>query len=299
MQQCETESSLTTINQPPPHLQHLIFASAAAPLTTCKASAAISSDASLAAQWLLVKDDEPLLTAVENKLWKVCDILLGTHQYTPDYGELGEALIKAAKCGATDVVSHLLQWCCKRHHYIPCDTCMSVYAALYAGVTEEHMPIVSLLAQHPSITAQYARDAVCAAAKFGSLEALELLITSRPDASNPELEGCPMDEAARCGQLAAMQLLVQHGADIHNSRGKPWSSGGEPDPSLYGVDCMPAHTAAFFGHLEIIKWLHEQGLSDIEVALALQAATKRGDATIAGYLLRHVAGIAWVRGLES
>jgi hypothetical protein len=59
MQQCDTERSAITINHLPFRLQHLIFASAAAPLTTCKASAAIISDAGLTAQWLLVKHEQP------------------------------------------------------------------------------------------------------------------------------------------------------------------------------------------------------------------------------------------------
>jgi hypothetical protein len=159
MQQCDTKYSSITINHLPPHLQHLIFASAAAPLTTCKASAATASDASLTAQWLLVKHQQPLLRAIKHELWDVCDKLLGTHQYTPATEELCYSLEEAAQKGSAKVVGSLLQWFCKEHHQ-HCDTCNSLEYALLNAARKVHVPVISLLAQHPAITAQRVRDTV-------------------------------------------------------------------------------------------------------------------------------------------
>jgi ankyrin repeat protein len=276
------ESSFTSLPDLPPHLQHLIFASAAAPLTTCKASAAVAQDTSLAAQWLLVKHKQPLWRGVKHQLWDACERMLGTHQYTPGKQELCDALKLAALYGGARVVSSLLQWCCKEHHQA-CDTCRrSLEYALFKAMSKGHVPVVRLLAQHPAITAQQARDAVCAAAMHGQLEVLQALITTRPDASDPQLARSPMHDAAEYGQLAAMQVLVQHGADVHNSQGKPWSSRAIP-----GVRIVPAYSAAVGESLEVIMWLHQQGMTEEEVGRALMAAARQGNARISRYLLQE------------
>jgi ankyrin repeat protein len=112
---------------------------------------------------------------------------------------------------------------------------------------------------------------------------LQLLITTRPDASDPRLAGSPMHEAAWYGHLAAMQLLVQHGADVHNSKGKPWSSGSTQACGTF----VPALGAGGSGHLEVIRWLHEQGMTGDEVGKALKAAACRGHAPIIRYLIQE------------
>jgi hypothetical protein len=212
----------------PSHLQHLIFASAAAPLTTCKASSAIASDASLVETWLLVKHKQPLLTAIKHELWDACDRLLGSHHYTPGNEELHVALNKAALAGSVKVVSSILQWCCNEHHQHP-NICMLLDDALLCATMKGHVPVVSLLIKHPAITAQHYRHAVIHAACYGQLQVLQLLVTTRPDASYA---------AARCG------------------------------------------------HLEVIKWLHDQGMTHIE-GEALQAAAHLGHAPIIQYLIQE------------
>jgi hypothetical protein len=173
MQQPDTQHSLTSLPDLPPHLQHHIFASAAAPLTTCKATAAIAQDASLTTQWLLVKGEQPLLTALRHGLWDVCDKLLNTHQYTPGHYELCPALRRAAGSGRTEVVSSLLRWCCMWRHE-RCSFCNSVCEAMWYATSQGHVQVCSLLIQHPAITPQHARDAVCRAARYGQLEMLRL-----------------------------------------------------------------------------------------------------------------------------
>jgi hypothetical protein len=68
---------------------------------------------------------------------------------------------------------------------------------------------------------------MCSAISCGRLDVLQLLLTERPDASSPHLVEPPMLCAARSGSVKAMQLLVEHGADINGRRGTPWS---ELDP---------------------------------------------------------------------
>jgi hypothetical protein len=277
MQQSNTEHSCTSFPDLPPHLQHHIFAIAAAPLTTCKASAAITSDASLAAQWLLVKQTQPLQHGIKHRLWSVCDRLLVTHQYRPNQTELCNALRRAAVYERAGIVGSLLQWCCKEHHQ-QCETCESLEYALLTATRQGYVPTVSLLAQHPAITAQHARDAVCSAAEHGQLQVMQALITSRPDASDPGVGGNPMYWAALHAQVPAMQLLLQHGADIHNIKGQPWSSGEAG---------LPLKGAAFSGQLEAVRWLLEQGVTDVEVGEALKEAVIGGHVSIVRYLLQE------------
>jgi hypothetical protein len=71
-----------------------------------------------------------------------------------------------------------------------------------------------------------------------------------------------------------MQLLVQHGADVRNSRGTPWSSRSRATDLR--DDSLPSRVAAFHGHLEAVKWLYEQGMTANEVGGVLVAAAKGG-----------------------
>jgi hypothetical protein len=107
-------TSTTSLQDLPPHLQHLIFASAAAPLTTCKASAAIAQDASLTAMWLVLEKQHPLHTAAQHQLWDVCLYLLYSNpwrQYRAGTRELQLTLYLSAEAGATAVVAALLGSC--------------------------------------------------------------------------------------------------------------------------------------------------------------------------------------------
>jgi hypothetical protein len=273
----QPDTETTTLNHLPPHLQHHIFASAAAPLTICKASAAITSDVSLVAIWLLNKHDQPLWIAAKHQLWDVCSRLLGTHQYRPNPRELCNAVNRVACKGNATVVSSLLQLCCKEHHQL-CDMCQSLQYALIDATVGQHTQVVSLLAQHPAITTQGAREAVCVAAGSGYLEVLQALITTRPDASGCAQMRSPLYDAAQQGQVEAMQLLLHHGADLHNATGSPWSSVAAE---------MPFKGAAMSGRLEAVRWFHEQGMTEGEVGEALVAAASGGHVPVAQYLLQE------------
>jgi ankyrin repeat protein len=281
-QESSTEHSAITINHLPPHLQHLIFASAAAPLTTCKASAALPQDPSLVATWLLVKHKEPLLTAVQHRLWDACQQLLGTHCYKPCSCELASALESSAGQGGTAVVQRLLEWCCHEpHDHLCCDVCSAVWTAFHNACDSGHQAVVELMIRHPAITAQDVRSAVRHAAQGGQVDMLELLMSSRPDAASPQLKGAPMNSAAASGQHEAMQLLMQHGADINGRSGTPWSSNG-----AYGT---PLEGPAIRGHTATVTWMLGQGA---DATAALAASVSSGKPAIVRLLLDQGADIS-------
>jgi hypothetical protein len=279
-----SECSLSTSFQDlPPHLQHLIFASAAAPLTTCKASAAVAQEASLVATWLLARNQQPLKRAAKHQLWDVCGHLFSTYHYIPSYGEFRGVLKCSASKGATAVVATLLQWCCKEHHE-HCDMCAALQIALQV---DGHVAVCNLLAQHPTITAQTVRTAVVTAAGRGQAKSLQLLITSRPDAASPHLHGSPMFAAAANGHVESMQILLQHGADINCKPGTPWSEMGEARKS------QPVQYAVMNGRDRATQWMLEQGA---DAGPALAAAAEYGNLFAARLLLSKGADTMLVWG---
>jgi hypothetical protein len=62
---------------------------------------------------------------------------------------------------------------------------------------------------------------------------LRKLVSSRPDAGNPKLGGSPMLAAALDRNIPAMEVLVQHGADVNNDQGSPWHNSASSDPAVY------------------------------------------------------------------
>jgi hypothetical protein len=117
----------STLADVPLHLQHKLFASAAAPLTTCKASSAIAQDRSLTATWLLARGQCPLLRAVNHRLWDVCEHLLGPCHCVPGQQELQEALLVCAAEGKASIVEQLLQHCtCRQGCTGYCETGLSL-----------------------------------------------------------------------------------------------------------------------------------------------------------------------------
>jgi ankyrin repeat protein len=74
------------------------------------------------------------------------------------------------------------------------------------------------------------------------LVVVQLLIASHPDISSPKLLGTPLCSAATHGNIAAMQLLVQPGADVNANEGKPWSCGR---PSEHHISRLPLCAAIF------------------------------------------------------
>jgi hypothetical protein len=209
----------------PLHLQHLIFASAAAPLTTCKDCAAISQDDSLVARWLLVKQQQPLLRAAKHQLWDICAQLLGSYKYTPDVEEIHRALQWIAAEGQATLVRALLPF--SWEHSV--ETCCSigldcVRKALLMSVRGRHASAATVLVATRHVTDYGVRWVMEQAAKLGHLDMMELLITSRPGASSrPDTWDRLMCSAAEGGQVEAMEWLMQQGVGGNSLSITPWS----------------------------------------------------------------------------
>jgi hypothetical protein len=269
----------------PSHIQALIFASAGACLTTCKASAALAQDARLAAKWLLQQHlSQPLEYAAKHRLWDVCNQLLDTFSYQPKEQELCSGMFYSGMYGGATLMCRVLQWSCQEQH-TGCEVCCSVQETLQLAASGGHIDMVSLLLSHPSCTAQAVRDAVREAVCWEQLEVLQMLVSRCPDAGSPKLSGSPMLDATMCGNIAAMEVLVQHGADVNGSKGSPWQSDAESSlarrPPLW-VAVMEEQVAA-------VGWLLQQGITAEGSGLgpALELAARKADPTLIRMLLSY------------
>jgi ankyrin repeat protein len=126
---------------------------------------------------------------------------------------------------------------------------------------------------------------VCEAAHRKQLEVLRVLVSSRPDAGNPELRGSPLLTATMCGNIAAMEVLVQHGADVNGSKGHPWHS----DEDCIPVWKRPLYVAIFHKKLAAVAWLLQQGITGERSGLgqALEQAARMADPTLMRMLLSY------------
>jgi ankyrin repeat protein len=186
--------------------------------------------------------------------------------------------------GQAALMSRLLQWSCQEQHPM-CGLCYSVSDALSSAASGGHVGVATLLLSHPSCTAQAVRNAVCSAACFRQLQVLNILVDGRPDAGNPKLRGSPMSNAAGHGDIAAMEVLVQHGADVNGSKGSPWQEDAEDHPPFR----CPLWIAAYHGHVAAVAWLLQQGITaeGSGLGLALRESAKTADATLVRVLLSY------------
>jgi ankyrin repeat protein len=287
----QPEASCTTLSDLPINLQQQIFASAAAPLDTCKVNASIAQDASLTAAWLvgsrLTRLTSPFRTAAKHQLWDVCEQLLTNHHQNPDSYELAKALDKVACAGRTSLFSILLQRLRVHHKDRPRKMSELMTSALHSAASYGHASICSVLLQHPDISAGGVRRALGAAAENGHLEVMQLLMSSRPDTSSLESATSPMCRAAYGGHISAMQLLVQHGAGIHNNSGEPWS--GEAHNCRW--DGHPLEHAAGEGRYEAVKWLLQHSLTGDVLGEALKGAAGGGHLEVMRLLLEAGANV--------
>jgi hypothetical protein len=119
-QMCEPQCEQGIASPPPAsfsnmpvHLQSLILAHAAAPLTTCQASAAIVKDQALLDTWVLQAAaagtlKTPLQTAAEQGWWHLCSQLLPNMVFSRSDCQHSIALYHAAKAGQVELVQQLL-----------------------------------------------------------------------------------------------------------------------------------------------------------------------------------------------
>jgi ankyrin repeat protein len=120
------------------------------------------------------------------------------------------------------------------------------------------------------------------------LEVLRLLVSSRPDAGSPKLRGSPMEVAAKLGDIAAMEVLVQHGADVNGSKGSAWRSDTDPTEPTHARR-SPLWMAVGHDRVKAVAWLLQQGISGegSGLGLALKAAAWQLDTTLMDMLLSY------------
>jgi ankyrin repeat protein len=144
------------------------------------------------------------------------------------------------------------------------------------------LEVFNMLVNHPSITADRARYCVNDAAARGLVNMLSLLMSSRPDAGDPQesRRSPPMMVAAYVGNIRVMDVLLQHGADVNDTEGSPWSSwDGAGNPLEAAVRGMqPA----------AIKWLLKRGA---DAGPALRTAAQRDMVNILQLMVEHGADI--------
>jgi hypothetical protein len=289
-----TDKQHTHFSDTPPDIQALVFALAGASLTTCSASAAISKDARLVATWLCIRKEEPLKPAVKYHLWEVCMHLLLVKECWREYWVLEWALELGAKHGAEQLVATLLQH--KPGHFVrprpgrrwydSAPASWPLRQALWLASYNGRTPVVSLLLEHPDMTDYGVRTAICHASSQGRLDMLRVLISGRPGASRPDCFDNPLRWAVEKGQVQVMQLLVQHGADVNNTAGTPWSFCSNPAHPPLLVCALAARQSAAF------EWLLANGASQAHIGQALAAVARYCLTHMMRYLLSKLVDVA-------
>jgi hypothetical protein len=279
--QANTQSSSITFSDLPLHLQTEIFAISGAPLTTCRGSAAVATDASLTAQWLLSLCSKPLpsnwtqhaermhwplLRGALYQLWDACRCLLDLHRYTPSQLESDKVLHHGVHAGRVDLVQMMVQqhggWGESTQSCRP-----SLPGALQTAASKGHLGLCTFLLQQPGLSSQDVRTAVCSAAASRHLQVLDLLVSRRPDAGRPGLRGCPLSSAVLGGRTECLELLLQHGASIHAD-----SLWYDPTEDFW----QPLATAAELQRSQALRLLLSQSPPAWQLDQALQRAASMG-----------------------
>jgi hypothetical protein len=94
-----------------------------------------------------------------------------------------------------------------------------------------------------------------------------------------------MQIATMYGNIAAMEVLVQHVADVHGSLGTPWQCDAGYSPAWR----CPLHIAALHKQYAAIAWLLQQGITakGSGLGLALERAAKQADTRLMRMLLSY------------
>jgi hypothetical protein len=92
-----------------------------------------------------------------------------------------------------------------------------------------------------------------------------------------------MAVAASCGNIAAMEVLVQHGADVNDSKGSAWRS------DVFSGEQSPLWMAVVHEQVAAVGWLLQQGVTAEGSGLshALEMAARKEDPTLICMLLSY------------
>jgi hypothetical protein len=173
--------------------------------------------------------------------------MLDIHKYHPDLREIYVALPLVTMSGRSSLIGKLLEWC--YHEDRMYNTHGAICHALRIAAARGDVHSCRQLITHPCTRLEPTRLAACDAALSGRINVLQFLIDTCCDASSPGLTGSPMCCAAEGGHVAAMQLLMQRGADVNNAEGTPWSG------SKFGTqrNFTPLQIASARGHSEVVR----------------------------------------------
>jgi hypothetical protein len=176
----------------------VILAFGGAPLTTCKAAAAIPrAQASVLCKWLMVAKQKPLLAAVRGNLWDICCQLLA-EGHKPAREDMRFALVKAAAVGHERAVASLLG-----------------AGACKAPKGKEGAEVVKAGSLAFNIAAEWNRVAIC-----------RLLLERKVPLNPGTLDGALKSAARNPQSIQLLQLLLEKGKDINigKDRFTTWKS---------------------------------------------------------------------------
>jgi ankyrin repeat protein len=255
-----TTSVATSFLDLPLHLQMLVFAHTSAPLTTCKAAAAVRQDPLLLATWFWKHQSYSwnIKAAADAKQWRIVPLLVemikkrwSASEWEGDL-ELAYVLQMAAEAGRLEIVQHCLKagawekdlWggvirgfdcqCDPRRDFVPAIFCE---CGAWDGLPyDEDVP--SLLQMgHPLITA----------ARGGHAGVCSVLLQQ---GIHPSVARGAVVQAAGKGHLAVLQVLL--------AEGPPGMAGSD-------VECdedswnNPMFIAAEQGHTAVVRCFLDQG----------------------------------------
>jgi ankyrin repeat protein len=278
------EEQTTSFSCLPPHLQSLILAYSGASLSTCKAAAAIISDAPLLATWLRISKSFAFMRASLIQRWDVCRHLLSSG-YAASEPEFQLALVYVAGSGQLQLVNTLLglvqlppgptkekwesRWSYSREEQV------ARKPDLYEAVNQKHPLCAAAAGGHLEVCRVLlaagvgpvtARSAMCEAAKSGHLEVLQLIESwGVPGSEQVIIALTPLGSAAKGGDLATVRYLIDKALQAPG----PWKDARVISDVV--VSCN--------GSYEILQHLMERQLqwADWNWTRALTSAAEGGD----------------------
>jgi ankyrin repeat protein len=134
---------------------------------------------------------------------------------------------------------------------------------IVTAASHGHLDVVTLLLSEKQLHPEVLYQAMYAAAAQGDTAIMQVLYAAGPEARRPWISDSPfvLCGAAISGNLDAVRLLLDRGADANNSAGTPWSTGCRDCWSARSVDerRYPIVAAAYGGSPAVLQLLADRG----------------------------------------